>query len=140
MTWVDTSRDAVSRTTCRMTVTRPDRRRSAAADGTCPPHGAHHLILTYSHDIDLALCRRRPDAMASPQLWADRIRNEMGPIPVAGLRDLGHSAAEISRIACPIGDPSLGKHPQAIAVGVAARLLSERLHKDAAPALAKAIR
>jgi len=53
---------------------------------------------------------------------------------------LGHADAEISRIDCPIGDPSLGKHPQAIAVGVAARLLSERLHKDAAPALAKAIR
>ncbi|NDH04034.1 MAG: xanthine dehydrogenase accessory protein XdhC, partial [Marivivens sp.] len=28
------------------------------------------------------------------------------------------------RIACPIGDPTLGKHPQAIALGVATRLLA----------------
>ncbi|MEM6896964.1 MAG: xanthine dehydrogenase accessory protein XdhC, partial [Pseudomonadota bacterium] len=32
--------------------------------------------------------------------------------------------AEISRIACPIGDPALGKHPQAIAISVAHGLLS----------------
>jgi xanthine dehydrogenase accessory factor len=45
---------------------------------------------------------------------------------------MGHTDAEISRIDCPIGDPSLGKHPQAIAVGVAARLLKEQLHKESA--------
>jgi xanthine dehydrogenase accessory factor len=36
---------------------------------------------------------------------------------------LGHGADEVARIRCPIGDPSLGKHPQAIAVGVVAELL-----------------
>ena len=102
------------------------------------PRTAHHLILTYSHDIDLALCHAALThgfdscgVIGSATKWARFQRR---------LRDLGHTAAQISRIACPIGDPSLGKHPQAIAVGVAARLLSERLHKDAAPALAKAIR
>jgi xanthine dehydrogenase accessory factor len=30
---------------------------------------------------------------------------------------------------CPIGDPALGKHPQAIAVGVAAQLLNNQ-HKS----------
>ena len=39
------------------------------------------------------------------------------------LRALGHEAQAISRIRCPIGDPSLGKHPQAIAVGVVAEML-----------------
>ena len=32
----------------------------------------------------------------------------------------------LARIRCPIGDPSLGKHPQAIAVGVAAEILRRR--------------
>jgi xanthine dehydrogenase accessory factor len=41
------------------------------------------------------------------------------------LRALGHAAAQIARIECPIGDPSLGKHPQAIAIGVAAAFLSQ---------------
>jgi xanthine dehydrogenase accessory factor len=39
------------------------------------------------------------------------------------LQDLGHTPAQIARIQCPIGDPALGKHPQAIALGVGAALL-----------------
>lgn len=90
------------------------------------PHAgdtACHLILTYSHDLDLALC----DALlrqgfafcgliGSATKWA-RFRKRLAA--------MGHSEAEISRITCPIGDPSLGKHPQAIAVGVAAALLRQ---------------
>lgn len=84
-----------------------------------PP--AHHLILTYSHAIDLALCDallRRPahsiGLIGSATKWA-RFRNR--------LTAMGHGAAQIARITCPIGDPALGKHPQAIALGVAAALL-----------------
>lgn len=91
------------------------------ATAHAPPDG-HHLILTYSHDIDLALC----DALlrlgfascgviGSATKWA-RFRRR--------LASMGHRDAEISRIACPIGDPTLGKHPQAIAIGVATALLS----------------
>jgi xanthine dehydrogenase accessory factor len=36
---------------------------------------------------------------------------------------LGHDAAAVERIRCPIGDPSLGKHPHAIAVGVAVEIM-----------------
>lgn len=86
------------------------------------PHAAHHLIVTHSHEIDLALCHAlltRGFAgcglIGSATKWA-RFR--------ARLQALGHSPAEIARIACPIGDPRLGKHPQAIAVGVAAALLT----------------
>ncbi len=92
-----------------------------------PP--AHHLILTYSHAIDLALCDallRRPAAsiglIGSATKWA-RFR--------ARLAAMGHSPAQISRITCPIGDPALGKHPQAIAVGVAAALLSRTAQQEA---------
>jgi xanthine dehydrogenase accessory factor len=94
------------------------------------PVHAHHLILTYSHEIDLALCHAALTRgfascglIGSATKWA-RFR--------ARLAALGHSDAEISRITCPIGDPALGKHPQAIAVGVAGRLLKEHLHKESA--------
>lgn len=94
------------------------------------PVHANHLILTYSHEIDLALCHaalRHGFAscglIGSATKWA-RFQTRLAA--------LGHRDAEISRIACPIGDPSLGKHPQAIAVGVAGRLLKEHLHKESA--------
>lgn len=86
------------------------------------PQDAHHLILTYSHNIDLALC----DALlrhgftfagliGSNTKWA-RFRKR--------LADMGHADAQIARITCPIGDPKLGKHPAAIALGVASQLLT----------------
>lgn len=102
--------------------------RIVAADPvTLAPHAgaaAHHLIVTYSHEIDLALCDvllRRGFAscglIGSATKWA-RFRRR--------LAQLGHRPDRIDRILCPIGDPSLGKHPQAIAIGVAARLLGRQ--------------
>ncbi len=86
------------------------------------PAAAEHLILTYSHALDLDLCYRLLGhgfswcgLIGSATKWA-RFRSRLAA--------LGHSDAQISRIACPIGDPALGKHPQAIAVGVAAALLT----------------
>jgi xanthine dehydrogenase accessory factor len=86
------------------------------------PHDADHLILTYSHDIDLALC----DAL---------LRHCFGSVGLIGsdtkwarfrrrLHAMGHVSEQIARIACPIGDPGLGKHPQAIALGVATAMLA----------------
>jgi len=120
LTWIDTG---------------PDRFPDHIPDGVTPlpaadmtrlvPHAparAEHLIVTYSHEIDLALCHAllthgfaAAGLIGSATKWA-RFRKR--------LQSLGHSDAQISRIACPIGDPTLGKHPQAIAVGVAAALLS----------------
>ncbi len=87
------------------------------------PADAGHLIVTLSHDTDLALCHALLNRgfaacglIGSATKWA-RFRTR--------LRLLGHDEARISRIACPIGDPALGKHPQAIAVGVAAALLKQ---------------
>ena len=86
------------------------------------PAMAHHLILTYSHELDLALCHgllqhgfASAGLIGSATKWA-RFRSR--------LTALGHAPAQISRILCPIGDPALGKHPQAIAIGVAASLLT----------------
>ncbi|SFP88617.1 molybdenum cofactor sulfurylase [Tranquillimonas alkanivorans] len=85
------------------------------------PNEAEHLILTFSHALDLELCHRLlrhgfrfAGLIGSATKWA-RFRSR--------LRQLGHADAQIDRICCPIGQPELGKHPQAIAVGVAAGLL-----------------
>lgn len=87
------------------------------------PRDAHHLILTYSHALDLALCHgllghgfASAGLIGSATKWA-RFRSRLGA--------LGHAPAQIARIRCPIGAPALGKHPQAIAIGVAASLLSD---------------
>ncbi|MEM8554260.1 MAG: xanthine dehydrogenase accessory protein XdhC [Pseudomonadota bacterium] len=85
------------------------------------PENADHLVLTYSHALDLEICHallshrfHTAGLIGSATKWA-RFRSR--------LRQLGHGEARISQISCPIGDPKLGKHPQAIAVGVAAALL-----------------
>lgn len=85
------------------------------------PHDAHHLVLTYSHVFDLEICHRLLSRgfkslglIGSTTKWA-RFQSR--------LRILNHTDAQISRITCPIGQPALGKHPQAIAVGVASELL-----------------
>ncbi|EYD70722.1 xanthine dehydrogenase accessory protein XdhC [Limimaricola hongkongensis] len=97
------------------------------------PVEADHLILTRDHDLDLALCHAALHhgfascgLIGSATKWA-RFRSRLSA--------LGHSNALISRIACPIGDTSLGRDPQAIAVGVASALLkggNEKMTRDRA--------
>ncbi|MBC7138641.1 MAG: xanthine dehydrogenase accessory protein XdhC [Defluviimonas sp.] len=85
------------------------------------PRGAEHLIVTFSHALDLELCHR---LLGHGFAAAGLIGSATKRARFHGrLRALGHADARILRIACPIGDPALGKHPQAIAVGVAAALL-----------------
>ncbi len=119
ITWVDTGPDRFPETipagVIALPTPHPDRAVALA------PDTAQHLILTYSHALDLALCQAilsRPfggaGLIGSATKWARFQRR---------LAASGHTSAQISRIACPIGDPTLGKAPQAIAVGVAATLL-----------------
>jgi len=121
ITWVDTGADRfpaeVPQAVTPLPAADPARLvRHAASD-------AHHLILTYSHALDLALCHAllghgfaSAGLIGSATKWA-RFRSRLGA--------LGHSPAQIARIRCPIGLPALGKHPQAIAIGVASVLLSD---------------
>lgn len=83
------------------------------------PCHAHHLIFTFSHEIDLALCAallRRDSAsiglIGSQTKWARFSKR----LCAMGLDPAG--------ITCPIGDKSLGKHPDAIALGTLRGLLS----------------
>ena len=92
---------------------------------THAPPDAGHLIVTYSHDLDLNLCDAllrhgfaQAGLIGSATKWA-RFQTR--------LQCLGHSKDQIARITCPIGIPSLGKHPQAIAIGVAHALLTDRM-------------
>lgn len=86
------------------------------------PRDAAHLVVTYSHALDLELCHR---LLGHGFGWAGLIGSATKWARFRGrLRALGHGEARIARITCPIGAPELGKHPQAIAIGVAAQLLT----------------
>jgi xanthine dehydrogenase accessory factor len=98
----------------------------AAADA---PRDAHHVVLTYSHALDLALCHAllthgfaSLGLIGSATKWA-RFRARLG--------QKGHGADAIARIVCPVGEKRLGKHPQAIAVGVAYGLLMDLAQNEA---------
>lgn len=122
MTWVDIAAD-------RFPATLPENVTQLIAANPADlvahaPQDAEHLILTFSHALDLDLCHRlldrgfaRAGLIGSRTKWA-RFRSRLAA--------LGHAPAAIATIDCPIGDPSLGKHPQAIAIGVAASFLNRK--------------
>lgn len=126
ITWVDTAANRFPKDI-------PDAVSPLIAAAPCDvvkhaPPQAEHLVLTYAHVLDLDLCHAlllhgfgSLGLIGSKTKWARFQRR---------LRELGHNDAQISRICCPIGQTSLGKHPQAIAVGVAARLLSSAEQRD----------
>ena len=86
------------------------------------PRQANHLVLTYSHALDLELCHALlTHGFASAGLIGSATKWARFTKRLAGL---GHAPDQIARITCPIGKPELGKHPQMIAIGVAAELLN----------------
>ena len=133
ITWVDVAADRF-----------PDHippqvtRLPAAAPERLVPHvdtEANHLILTYSHQLDLALCHAVlghgftfAGLIGSKTKWA-RFRSRLAA--------LGHGPEQIARITCPIGRPDLGKHPHAIAIGVAADFMARQQRADRNTALNK---
>jgi len=120
ITWVDTARDrfppAIPEGVTPLIAANP------AALVAEAPHEAEHLILTFSHALDLDLCHRllthgfAACGLIGSASKAARFRSRLAA--------LGHDPAAITRIRCPIGDPAFGKHPQAIAISVAADLLA----------------
>jgi xanthine dehydrogenase accessory factor len=122
VTWVDVAADRFPATVPEGVTVRVAADPGALADTA--PVGAEHVILTYSHALDLDLCHRllRRGFAACGLIGSETKRARFR----ARLAALGHAPAAIDRIACPIGDPALGKHPQAIAIGVAAAFLAGR--------------
>ncbi|WP_425101499.1 xanthine dehydrogenase accessory protein XdhC [Tropicibacter sp. S64] len=119
ITWVDTGPERFPQTVPAGVTALP-----AAQPARLVPHApknAEHLILTYSHALDLDLCHAILShdfafcgLIGSDTKWV-RFRKRLAA--------LGHADAQIGRICCPIGQKHLGKHPAAIAIGVASQLL-----------------
>ncbi len=103
------------------------------------PAGAHALVMTHSHDLDLAICERLLK------------RDDLGEIGLIGsgtkrarfasrLLAKGLPEARVRALKCPIGIAGVGaKHPPEIAIAVAAELLAlksraEAAHADPSPA------
>jgi len=119
ITWVDTA-------AARFPATIPPNATPLVAQNPAQavPHApahAKHLVLTYSHAIDLDLCHAILSRdFASLGLIGSATKKARF---TKRLQNLGHSETQISRMICPIGNRALGKTPKAIAVGIAATLL-----------------
>ena len=89
---------------------------------TAPP-GAFFLVLTHSHDLDLAITSavlRRGDFGYLGLIGSATKRARF----LARFRDRGIEDAAVARLTCPIGVPGIpGKQPEQIAVAVVAQLL-----------------
>jgi xanthine dehydrogenase accessory factor len=93
------------------------------AEVDAAPPAAHYLVLTHSHDLDMAITQ------------AILQRGDFGYFGLIGsltkrarfesrLRQRGLSDAALARMVCPIGLPGIrGKEPGVIAVAVVAQLL-----------------
>ncbi len=121
ITWVDVGLDRFPDTIPSNTRALPVQNPADAVSLAQP--NAEHLILTYSHALDLDLCHHllthgfaSAGLIGSATKWA-RFRSRLAA--------LGHTTAQIARIQCPIGDPALGKHPQQIAIGVATSFIRQ---------------
>ena len=87
---------------------------------------AEHLILTYSHKIDLEICNIILNhdfkwvGLIGSKTKFNRFKKK--------LLSFGHTKKTIDQIQCPIGYKNYGKHPQQIALGVAVNFI-ERNHE-----------
>lgn len=127
LTWIDTGQERFPATIPATVTVVPAASPSLLAARA--PVFSEHLILTYSHVLDLELCHQllshgisRIGLIGSKTKWA-RFRSRLAV--------LGHTPDKIADITCPIGDPALGKHPQMIAIGVAGDMLRPALWQSA---------
>jgi xanthine dehydrogenase accessory factor len=121
VTWADTS---ASRFPAPLP---PYARAQAAPDlpalASAAPAGACHVVMTYSHALDLAICHavlRRGDFGYLGLIGSATKRARF----LKRLAELGIAPSLLARLTCPIGLPGLGgKEPGMIAVAVAAQLV-----------------
>ena len=94
------------------------------AEVALAPPGAYYLVLTHSHDLDMALAQailQRGDFRFFGLIGSKTKRARFE----RRLRERGYGATLIERMVCPIGLPGIeGKEPEVIAVAVVAQLLA----------------
>ena len=116
ITWVDTAENRfpkeISANATPLIASNP-------ADATRhAPQDAHHCVMTFSHALDLEICHA---VLSRPHAWLGLIGSKTKAARFRKrLKALGHDPA---RLTCPIGDPTLGKEPAAIAISLASDLL-----------------
>jgi xanthine dehydrogenase accessory factor len=90
------------------------------------PAGAHYLVLTHSHDLDLRITEailRRGDFAYLGLIGSRTKRSRF----LHRFEERGVPAEALARLTCPIGVPGIaGKQPEVIAVAVVAQLLQQR--------------
>ena len=88
------------------------------------PVDAVHLVMTHSHALDLEICDRilrRGDFAFLGLIGSETKKARF----IGQLKALGHGAAALERLVCPIGLSQIpGKQPMAIAVSVAGQVLA----------------
>jgi xanthine dehydrogenase accessory factor len=95
------------------------------AEVAAAPAGAFYLVMTHSHDVDLAISQaifKRADFAYFGLIGSatKRARFEHR------LAERGVAAELLSRLVCPIGVPGIpGKEPEVIAVAVVAQILAQ---------------
>jgi xanthine dehydrogenase accessory factor len=93
------------------------------AEVAAAPSGAFYLVLTHSHDLDLAISHailQRGDfgwfGLIGSQTKRARFEHR--------LQERGIAPATLQRMVCPIGLPGItGKEPEVIALSVTAQML-----------------
>jgi xanthine dehydrogenase accessory factor len=100
--------------------------RDPAAAAAAMPAGTLHLVMTFSHPLDLAICHAVLGAGRFAHLGVIGSATKRARF-LRRLAELGHPPAALERLQCPIGLEGLaGKEPAVIAVSVAADLLRRR--------------
>lgn len=129
MNWIDTHAerflDALPRNVRQIVASDP----SSVAQNA--PHGAFHLVLTYSHPLDFAICHTllKRDNFGFLGLIGSRSKRQRFKSRFSAS---GISEQALGRMVCPIGIGNIsGKEPATIAIAVAAQLI-ERQEAQAA--------
>lgn len=121
--WVDTGRERFPATISgdiRVEIAADPARTAALA-----PAGCYHLIMTYSHAIDLAICHALLQRNDFAFLGLIGSRSKRARF-LSRLRQAGVSDAALDRLTCPIGIEGLtGKAPGTIALSAMAQIVRE---------------
>ena len=122
--WIDEREDEFPRTPPAAHVERVCVEPVQAEVATAPP-GAFHLVLTHSHDLDLAITEavlRRGDFGFLGLIGSKTKRARF----LHRFEERGIAPERLARLTCPIGVPGIeGKEPEVIAVAVVAQLLQQ---------------